>query len=115
MGLTRGRPKKFYRHELPNGVVKVVRAQCADYERKKIALRSGDLSLEVLRTYEDTNTAIDEALADIEEGCRNGFLVDIAENHGYDRSQINWLVSEGAYYNRKRQAVYEIARRLHLI
>jgi hypothetical protein len=115
MGMTRGRPKQFYRHELPVGVVKVVRAQCADYERKRLALRTGTLPPEVLKTYEDTNSAINAALSGIEEGCRGDFLLDIAENRGYDRSQINWLVSEGAYYNRKRQAIYEIARKLHLI
>lgn len=115
MGMTRGRPKQFYKHELPTGIVKVVRAQCADYQRKKLALRTGALPLDVLKTYEDTNAAIDDALSGIEEGCRFEFLVDIAENRGYDRSQINWLVSEGAYYNRKRQAIYDIAHRLHLI
>ena len=29
-----GRPKQFYKYELPQGVIKVVRAQCADYDRK---------------------------------------------------------------------------------
>ena len=39
-GKPKGRPKQFYKYELPTGVVKVVRAQCADYERKKIAFAS---------------------------------------------------------------------------
>ncbi len=114
-GKPKGRPKQFYKYELPTGVVKVVRAQCADYERKKIAIGGGSLSPEVRKAYEETNEAINAALADIEEGCRNEFLVDIAENRGYDRSQINWLLSEMAYYNRKRKAIYEIAKRLYLI
>ncbi|MBO5480611.1 MAG: hypothetical protein J6A63_05455 [Clostridia bacterium] len=114
-GKPKGRPKQFYRYELPTGVVKVVRAQCADYERKKIALRSGSLSPEVRKEYEETNEAIGSALADIEEGCRDEFLVDIAKNRGWHKSKINWLLSQNAYYNRKWKAVYEIARRLHLI
>ena len=40
-GKPKGRPKQFYKYELPTGVVKVVRAQCADYERKKIAIGGG--------------------------------------------------------------------------
>ncbi len=36
-----GRPKQFYRYELPSGVVKVVRAQCADFKRNEIAKQFG--------------------------------------------------------------------------
>ena len=114
-GKPKGRPKQFYKYELPTGVVKVVRAQCADYERKQIAIRSGTLSPEVRKAYEETNGAIIAALADIEEGCRNEFLVDIAENKGWHKSQINWLLSQNAYYNRKWKAVYQIAKGLHLV
>ncbi len=114
-GRPKGRPKQFYKYELPTGVVKVVRAQCADYLRKSLAIKDGTLTEEVLRVYIDTNEAIDKALADIEEAGRKDFLVDIAENRGYDRSQINWLFSHGAYYNRKRRAIYEIAKGLCLI
>ena len=32
------RPKMFYKYELPQGVIKMVRAICADYERRKLAL-----------------------------------------------------------------------------
>ena len=114
-GKPKGRPKQFYKYELPTGVVKVVRAQCADYERKKIAIGGGSLSPEVRKAYEETNEAINVALADIEEGCRNEFLVDIAENKGWHKSQINWLLSQNAYYNRKWKAVYQIAKGLHLV
>ena len=36
-----GRPRQFYKYELPSGVVKVVRAQCADYSRKELCIRDG--------------------------------------------------------------------------
>ena len=111
----RGRPKVFIKHELPEGVVKVVRAQCADYTRKERALKKQELPSEVRETYAATNEAIRNALLGIEEGCRDEFLVDIAENKGYDRSQINWLFSRGSYYNRKWKAVYEIAKALKLL
>ena len=61
------------------------------------------------------NAAIKEALADIEEACRESFLRDIAENRGYEKSQIGTLFSRRAYYNRKRKAIYDIARLLRLI
>ena len=111
----KGRPRQFYRQEVPKGVVKVVRAQCADYNRKKIAIKSGTLTEEIKRCYEATNEAINDALNDIEEACRGEFLIDIAENRGYYRSQINWMLSEGAYYRRKAKAVYDIAHKLCLI
>ena len=114
-GRPKGRPQQFYKYELPTGVVKIVRAQCADYERKTIAMRSGTLQPEVLHAYEDINTAINDAFQDIEEGCRKDFLIDIAENRGYDKSNINWMFSKTAYYHRKIKTIYEIARRLYLI
>ena len=114
-GKSRGRPKQFYKYELPTGVVKIVRAQCADYERKTIAMRGGTLPQEVQHLYEETNTAIKNALLDIEEGCRDEFLIDIAENRGYEKSHISYLLSKSAYYHRKAKATYEIARRLYLI
>ena len=113
--MRKGRPKQFYKNEIPREIIKVVRAQCADYNRKKIAIKSGTLTDEIKRCYEATNEAINEALLDIEESCRGEFLIDIAENRGYYRSQINWMLSEGAYYRRKAKAVYDIAHRLYLI
>ena len=59
-GNPRGRPKQFFKYELPSGVVKVVRAQCADYKRKNIALKNCSLSDEVRAVYEETNTVIRE-------------------------------------------------------
>lgn len=114
-GKPKGRPKQYYRYELPSGVVKVVRAQCADFERKKIALKRCSLTLEVRTEYESVNEAINAALADIEEGVRLEFLKDIAENRGWQKSKINWMLSQSAYYNRKWKCVYEIAKRLYLI
>ena len=110
-----GRPKQFYKYELPHGVIKVVSAQCADYKRKQLAISEGALPQEILDAYIATNAAIDKALDDIEVGCRADFLVDIAENRGYERSKLLWLLSRHAYYNRKRKAIYDIARGLRLV
>lgn len=110
-----GRPRQFYKYELPSGVVKVVRAQCADYARKVLCIQEGSVSEETLSSYIATNAAIERALADIEEMCRQDFLNDIAENRGYDRSQSHWCLSHNAYYKRKRKAIYEIAKGLLLI
>ena len=38
-----GRPRQFYKYELPSGVVKVVRAQCADYARKELCIKEGSV------------------------------------------------------------------------
>ena len=110
-----GRPRQFYKYELPSGVVKVVRAQCADYARKELCIREGSLSEDTLNAYIATNAAINKALADIEETVRQHFINDIADNRGYDKSQSQWCLSHNAYYNRKRKAIYEIAKALLLI
>lgn len=110
-----GRPKQFYKYELPQGVIKVVRAQCADYHRKALAISEKTVAAETLQAYIATNDAIDKALSGIEEGCRAYFLVDIADNRGYDRSKTAFYMSHNAYYNRKRKAIYEIASYLFLI
>jgi hypothetical protein len=112
---SRGRPKQYYKYQLPTGVVKVVQAQCADFERKRIALKNGGISDEVRKAYEEINAIISEALEEVEEACRKDFLKDIAENHGWNKSSINWMLSQGAYYNRKWKVVYEIARKMFLI
>lgn len=114
-GRPTGRPRQFYKYELPHGVVKIVSAQCADFARKELAIRDGELDDAVLASYWEINAAIKEALADIEEACRESFLRDIAENRGYEKSQIGTLFSRRAYYNRKRKAIYDIARLLRLI
>ena len=77
-----GRPRQFYKYELPSGVVKVVRAQCADYAWKVLCIKEGSVTGATLDSYIATNTAIEQALADIEETCRPHFLLDIAENRG---------------------------------
>lgn len=110
-----GRPRQFYKYELPSGVVKVVRAQCADFARKELCIQDGSVSEETLNAYIATNAAIKQALFDIEETVRQHFLNDIAENRGYDKSQSQWCLSHNAYYKRKRKAIYEIAKGLLLI
>lgn len=110
-----GRPKQFYKYELPGGVVKVVRAQCADFQRKEIAIKQGGIDETILQVYIKTNEAIKKALGEIEEPCREFFLSDIAENRGYDKSQSRWLLSHNSYYARKRKAIYDIAKYLLLI
>lgn len=110
-----GRPRQFYKYELPSGVVKVVRAQCADYARKELCIQEGSVPEETLSAYIATNATIKQALSEIEEAVRQHFLNDIAENRGYDRSQSQWCLSHNSYYKRKRKAIYEIARGLLLI
>ncbi len=114
-GRPSGRPRQFYKYELPHGVVKIVSAQCADFSRKELAIRDGELAEGVFAAYREVNEAIRKALADIEEACREDFLLDIAENRGYDRSRISLFFSRKAYYSRKRKAIYDIAKLLRLI
>lgn len=110
-----GRPKQFYKYELPSGVVKVVRAQCSDYFRKELAIKTGLIAQEVLQAYINTNEAISSALSEIEESCRGHFLMDIADNKGYDNSQSQNIFSYNSYYQRKRKAIYDIAKNLLLV
>ena len=111
----RGRPKLFVKHTIPHCVVQVVRAHCADYQRKENALKDSNLSPEIRRNYETVNASILESLEEIEEMCRSDFLADIADNRGYEKSRINWLFSKTAYYNRKDKAIYDIAKKLNLV
>jgi hypothetical protein len=109
------RLKIFDQYKLPKSVVQIVRAQCADYERRENAIRSGDLNAQTEENYRKTNEIIREALFSCEEQLRKDILNDIAACRGYDKSKTALNLSYHAYYRRKTKAIFDIAKKMYLI
>lgn len=110
-----GRPRIFYADGVPASVAKLVSAFCADLPRRESVISSKDTDERVLRVYRHLDEAIFNSLTDVEESLRGAFLSDIAENRGYGQSLASKVLSYKAYYNRKRQVIYNIARYLDLV
>lgn len=110
-------PKKrvYFVYNIPSNVVNIVKAVCADYERRQRAVESNKANGEVREEYIRLNTIIDEALSDVEIGLRDFFLRDFRDNHGYERSEATFLLSKNAYYRRKRKLIHDVAQALNLI
>ena len=109
------RMKVFDQYKLPKTVVRIVRAQCADYERREQAIRNTVLLPEIEDSYKRTNAIIRDALMPCEEQLRKDILNDIADCRGYDKSRTALTISYHAYYRRKMKAIFDIAKKLHLI
>lgn len=110
------RPRVFIRHELPSEVVGVAIAVIADYERRAREIKRGVLSEHLISAYKKYNDIVDEALsaALIEVSTRDEFVKDIAAGRGYEHSMIGPLYNRKAYYLRKRELIYRVARGLGL-
>lgn len=110
-----GKADTYACHELPCGVVSIVKAILADYRRRENRIRRGNLSVESLRIYVALNAAIDKALEDVEIGVRRDILNDLCQKRGYDGSPCGGYMGKNTYYRRKRKLVFDIAKALHLI
>ncbi len=102
-------------HEVPGGVVSIVKAICADYRRRESRIRRGNLSVDTLRIYVALNSVVDKALEDVEVGVRRDILNDLCQKRGYDGSPCGGYMGKNTYYRRKRKLVFDIAKELHLI
>ena len=109
------RRRMYFAWEMPTGVVDVVRAICADYTRRSVALTQDAIPEHVREVYARLNEAIEAALSDVEPGLRKTLLDDVGRHRGYDFSKISPYVAKNTYYNRKRKLVHDIARSLSLI
>lgn len=109
------RLKVFDQYRIPKTVVQIVRAHCADYERREYALKNIVLPPETEESYRRTNEIIREALLPCEEQLRKDILNDIADCRGYDKSRTAVTISYHAYYRRKTKAIFDIAKKLNLI
>lgn len=98
-GNPKGRPIIYCHDRLPRDINLTVALLCREYIKSK----------------GNKNAIIGVAIADIEEGCRGEILKDIAFRRGYNKSQINWMLCEDAYYNRKRTVIRNIANKFNLV
>lgn len=110
-----GRNRKYCGYDIPRGVAQIVCGVCADGDRRYEAVRRGNVRGGVLDLYLRLNEAVDEASRCVEPEIREYIIRDIAANRGYDYSICSSYVSKNTFYKKKRQLVYEIAKRLELI
>lgn len=109
------RPRKYYDWTIPRSVVTVVRAVCADYERRRIAIEKKVVDDRVREEYVRINNVIDAALDDVEIGIRFTLLEDVVSGKGYEGTIASPFLAKNSYYNRKRKLVHDIAVGLNLI
>lgn len=109
------RKKTYFDWEIPSGVVSVVNALLADYERRERAIKYSNITGATLARYVELNSVIDRALDDIEAGLRSDILRDIADGRGYTRSPAQCVVSKNAYYRRRRKLIHDVAKGLSLL
>ena len=109
--------KKIYqRHDIPESVVNVVIALCADFPRRNKCLTLNRNVTETAKErYRQFNNAITDALQGIEVGLQKIIFNDIVDNRGYGRSGAQIVISKNAYYRRRRKLIYDIAVLLDLI
>lgn len=101
---------------IDTGVVDIVKAVCADYERRKRALLYSLLDETIRREYLRLNSAIEKALVEnVEEGVRGYIFSDIQLGRGYDFSPASPYYAKNTYYQRKRKIIHDIAATLNLI
>ena len=107
--------KIFYKWNVPKTVEDIVRAICADYDRRAIAIQSMSEDSLIKNKYKEINLLIDSAIEDIEAPIRRVMLEDIFNGRGYDRSPASYMISRRPYYARKHKIIHDIALKLNLI
>ena len=110
-----GRNRKYSRCNLPRGIEQIVCGVCADLDRRCEAVRRGDVRGGVLDLYKRLNEAVEVASVCVEPEIREYIIRDIAASRGYDYSICSSYVAKNTFYKKKRQLVYEIAKKLELI
>ena len=101
--------------QLPLAVEHVVRAHCADYDRRRRAIAEGQLPPETLGHYMILNAKIDRAIASCcEESFCEEMREDIAAVHGHRNSRL-YFISPNTFKVRKRETKIAIAKALHLL
>lgn len=108
------RRKAVDKWEVPETVVQIVKAFCADYSRRAKALSRHNVSDDTVALYVKLNSVIDAALEEVEEGIRQIMLTDIQLGRGYDFSPASPFLAKNTYYQRKRKIVHKIAKSLLL-
>lgn len=109
------RPRIYQKWEIPKSVVLLVRALCADYTRRQIAIEKKTVDEKVLDEFVRINGAIDRALEDVETEVRRVILLDVVFGRGYNRSCAAMCMCEESFVKRKHKLIHDIAVELNLI
>lgn len=94
---------------------KLIRALCADYERRKIHIFEGDLPRRVRMEYSYLNSRIFDAAGEIcGAAAAERFIKEIGEGIGYAYTELDGY-SESTYKCYKAEILANIAKKLHLL
>ena len=92
----------------------LIRALCADYERRRACLEKESVSRRVRMEYAFINTKIADAAAEIcGEALADVFIKEIGDGIGYAGSAVSWL-AESTYKKYKSDVMRNVAAKLHL-
>lgn len=96
-------------------LIGLIRALCADYERRKRLVRAGKVSRRVRMEYVYINSRIFDAASEVSGiHLADTFIKEIGDSTGYARSSIDCM-SEATYKKYKADITAGIAKKLHLI
>ena len=109
------RQKMYFKWDMPTSIVEIVKAICADYDRRERAIKFGNVAGDVLMKYVELNNVINNALQAVEVGIRTELLRDIQNRRGYEHSAAALIIAKNTYYNRKKKLIYDIAKDLRLL
>ena len=100
---------------IPDTAEAVVRALCLDYPRRREAIEYHTVTPRTENEFKYYNYKIYDATAEIVgENLANTFINDIGKRIGFTEDR-GLFISEVTYKTRKRDAVLNIAYRLHLL
>ena len=92
----------------------LIRALCADYERRKIHITERDLPRRVIMEYAYLNSRIFDAAGEIcGVTAAERFINEIGDGVGYAYTELEGY-SESTYKSYKAEILGNIARKLHL-
>ena len=98
-----------------NTLEEVVRALCADYDRRNECIEQKTVSRRVRMEYAYINARMLEAAHSVcGSEIGTGFIEDIGRGRGYAKSDLAECFSEKLYKTKKTEVIMSIARSLHL-
>jgi len=101
--------------KIENSLDVLVRALCLDYSRRERAIAERSVTHRTDTEFRYYNFKIFDAVAEVVgESHAEIYIKEIGECIGYAKSELGLTLSEITYKKRKRFAMDNVARRLHL-
>ena len=107
--------KKYDCVVIPKSLKRMVTSIIADTDRRQRAIDMNSVRPEVRDFYVILNTAVNQAMQDLEIGLRQMMFKDFIGGYGYNKSSASPYISANAYYRRKRKVIADVARAMYLI